>query len=183
MNYRGMDKKAEIQQEIEDLYGKYRVNLHIFVSTAVKNTYAVEDIVQDVFLEALKKYDAFKNHPNQIGWLYRTAAYKIKEYERRLHAISLVDVEEELNAPEDEHGYLETEFKLLLHEELTPEEHRRYNRYFRFGYSVEEIAELEGVTVNNMRVRLSRLKKKLLKLTNIDMVFIFIVGVVFFEII
>lgn len=183
MNYRGIDKKAEIQKEIEALYGMYRVDLKIFVSTAVQNTYVAEDIVQDVFLEVLKKYDSFKEHPNQSGWLYRTAMYKVKEYERRLHSLNFVEMDdEEETLAEGEKGYLETEFKLLLNEELTPEEYRRYVRYFRIGYSVEEVAKLEGITVNNMRVRLSRLKKKLLKLTNMEMVLIFMVAVVLLRI-
>lgn len=164
MDYAGKDKEAEIQNEIARLYVECRDKMLIFVNATVRNRMVADDIVQDVFLEALKKYSFFKVHPNQIGWLYRTARYKVREYERKLAEEHTIGIEEDgLIAGKKESGYQETEFKMMLNAALTSEERMRYFRYFCWGYSVEEMAAFEGVSVNNMRVRLSRLRKKLLQ--------------------
>ena len=51
--------------------------------------------------------------------------------------------------------------KGLRGETLTPDELLRFRRYFLWGESAAEIAEKENVTENNMRVRISRLRKKI----------------------
>ena len=164
MEYRGSQREVEIQKTVDQLFVEHSKKLQIFVRASVLNEYVADDIVQDVFLELLKKYDVFEKHPNQVGWLYRTAAYKIKEYERRIVALREVAMEEEdAKSGNDDKGYSEIEFKLLMKKIFTPEETLRYIRYFIWGYSVEEMAELEGVTANNIRVRLSRLQKKLIE--------------------
>ena len=62
-----------------------------------------------------------------------------------------------------ETGYLASEFNQTLKEVLSDEELQRFKRFFVWGYSVEELANREGISVNNMRVRLTRLKQKILK--------------------
>lgn len=175
MEYLRRKRESELQSEIATLYVQYqkKLNIHVYITiqdTIIKDTCMVEDIVQDVFLEAVKKYDSFKNHPNQIGWLYQTAQYKIKEYERKLRKLNESDIEEleDVMADDNVSGYLETELKLLLCEAMTPEERLRYYRYFLWGWTIEEIAEAEGISVNNMRVKITRLKKKLLQQVNIS---------------
>lgn len=164
MDNRGKDKPTEIQKEIEEAYLKHRTELMIFIRASVPNVSMVEDIAHDVFLEALKNKDTFINHPKQIGWLYNTARYKIKEYMRKLQAVDTFDIDDEsIEIGECDSGYLQAELEQYVKETLTKEERKCYHRYFFWGYSVEEIAQMEGTTVNNIRVRLSRLKKKLLQ--------------------
>ncbi|MBO5335667.1 MAG: sigma-70 family RNA polymerase sigma factor [Lachnospiraceae bacterium] len=180
MEYRGSDREIEIQKSVDRIYVEHRKKLQIFVRATVKNEYVADDIVQDVFLELLKKYDSFEKHPNQIGWLYRTAAYKIKEYERRMIKQREVAMEaESTERGNDESGYSDIEFKLLIKKILSPEESLRYIRYYIWGYSVDEMAELEGVTANNIRVRLCRLQKKLVEYSDLILFLAIITDVCF----
>lgn len=164
MDYSEKGNAAEIQTAIEAAYVKYRPKLITYIRTGVSGASVVEDILQEVFLTALKKYDVFEDHPNQLGWLYKTASFKIKEYQRKMQELDMLSIDDEMiEVGDEEYGYLETELDMFAEETLTEEERKCYFRYFHWGYSVEEIAALEGVTVNNMRVRLCRIKKKLLQ--------------------
>ena len=159
-------EETKKQEEIAKAYMEYSNRVRRFIQTTIREEKAVEDILQDVFEEAVRKYDAFSIHPNQIGWLYRTARYKMQEYVRKngynQHlAISSQDDQEELGGHEN--GYFACEFNQTLKEVLSDEELQRFKQFFVWGYSVEELATREGVTVNNMRVRLTRLKQKILK--------------------
>ncbi|MBE5892600.1 MAG: sigma-70 family RNA polymerase sigma factor [Lachnospiraceae bacterium] len=159
-------EEAKKQEGITRAYMEYSKRVRIFIQSGIRDERAVEDILQDVFMEALRKYDVFSVHPKQIGWLYRTARYKMQEYIRKNEysqhmVVGSQDEHEELGAHEN--GYFACEFNQTLKEVLSEEELKRFKRFFVWGYSVEELAIREGVTVNNMRVRLTRLKQKILK--------------------
>jgi len=156
-----MKGKPGFYEEINQLYLAYKSDLQCFVRATIKNESAVEDIVHEVYAEAVKKYEILQDHPNPVGWLYRTAGYKIKEYFRRLKQIEEISIEEDTvvgGTVEDD--YAARELCRTLTEPLDPAETQRFRRYFLWGYTVEELARAEGVTVNYMRVMLSRLKKK-----------------------
>ena len=63
----------------------------------------------------------------------------------------------------EESGYSKVEMDLMICETLSQDELMRFQRYFILGEATAEIAEKENVTENNMRVRISRLKKKMEK--------------------
>ena len=157
-------RETEKQKVIAQVYGEMNELLRIYVRTCVSDTDEVEDIIQEVFMEALRRFDVFSTHPNQSGWLYVTARHKIQEHEkrRRRYRIADGDIEDEFSEiGEWDRGYLLCELDQTIQSTLTPEEIQRFKRYFLWGYTVEELAEREGITVNNMRVRITRLRRKL----------------------
>ena len=169
MKYLRRKRESEIQNEVAELYVRYRKQIAVFVNihtrgSLIQSTGMVEDIVQDVFLEAVRKYDSFKGHSNPVGWLCQAANYKIMEYNRLLQKLHMVCFDE-LEYVENEYadGFMETELMLLLDASMTAEEKLHFYRFFLWGWTVEEIAEAEGISENNVRVKLTRLKKKLLQ--------------------
>ena len=165
-NYIKEEDLVEKQVEFARLYAEARGKLVLFVKTSVQDAGVTDDIVHETFLEAWKRFETIREHPNKVGWLYRVAGYKIKEYERQLRKIQeLVSIEEQVEeVVQQDTGYLQMEITMDLYQELSEEELLRYRRFFIWGYTIEELAEKENVTVNNMRVRLSRLRKKLDKI-------------------
>ena len=160
-------RETEKQRVIAQAYEENNERLRIYVRTCVNNLDVVEDIIQEVFMEALRRYDIFCEHPNQRGWLYVTARHKMQEYEkrRRRNQTADSDIEEDYSQiGERDKGYLLCELDQTIQSTLTAEEVQRFKRYFLWGYSVKEMAEREGVTVNNMRVRITRLRQKLLEI-------------------
>lgn len=182
MKYLRRKRESEIQSEVAELYTSYRKQITIFVNvhtkgTLIQSTGLVEDIVQEVFLEAVRKYDSFKSHANPVGWLCQTAHYKIWECERLLKKLNTLPFEEleEVEAASTV-GYAAVEMKLLFEATMTEAEKLRFYRYFLWGWSLEEIAEAEATSVKNMRVKLSRLKKKVLQQADVNVLIAMISG-------
>ncbi len=156
------DNLLEKREDISQLYLKHRMQLYQFIVSSTQDKELAKDIVQETFLEALRQYDTFRQHPQKIGWLYKTARNKIHEIQRKFQQIDWACIgidSEEICEPEI--GYMMKEMELTLRKELTSEEFERFYRYFIWGYSIKEMAEMEGITENNIYVKLSRLRKKL----------------------
>ena len=151
------------QEEFDKLYLKYKKQLLQYVTATIENKGIAEDIVQETFYEAWRKYDIFSKHPDQIGWLYIAAGYKVKECLRKLGPQGeLYEEDEEEACGRQEEGYSKAEMEIMICETLTEDELLRFRRYFVWGETPAEIAEKENITENNVRVRLSRLKQKIL---------------------
>ncbi len=74
--------KPEQDILLEALYKEQYRNLFRYAVSELKHKGFAEEIVQDTFLEAIKKIDDLMKHPNQTGWLMETVKNKIKTYKR-----------------------------------------------------------------------------------------------------
>lgn len=149
------------------LYAEYHSQIYLYAYSFLKDEYVAQDIVSDTFTLACEKFDEFKIHSSQIGWLYKVARYKIREVHRRLKKEGLgFHAEQDFgafleNIPCDSSQYAIKELEFAVHDALNADEYKRFQRYFLWGFSLPEMAELEGISCNNMSVRLSRLRQKL----------------------
>lgn len=154
------------EMEIVSLaYQKYYAKMYAYVYYSTgKDKNFTEDVVSEIFALACEKIDEFASHINQGGWLYLVARNKIRELKRRLAGRELPceDIEEECQSVDDS-GYDRMEMEAVIQSALTPEERSRFLRYFVWGYELQEVADLEGISKANMSVRLSRLREKLRK--------------------
>lgn len=171
MNTDAQKISPEDDELLSQLYSSYHSRIHRYVYAYIKDESIANDIVSDVFILACEKFDEFKNHPNQIGWLYQAAKNKIRQFYRRLQKDPMAFHEEIKDddeasplhkfSPYGNSLYSLKELEVSLHDSLRPDEYKRFLRYFIWGYSIQEIADLEGVSYENMSVRLSRLRQKL----------------------
>lgn len=147
---------------LAEIFHKYHTDLYLYVNSHIQDSHAVEDIVAETFALACEKIDEFKNHPNQKGWLIRTAHNKTLEMYRRLKCSDLCYDENEADSyPDDCSQYRAKELELVIESTLTPNERRHFLRYFIWGWSISELAAIEGTTVGNISVRLTRIRRKL----------------------
>ncbi len=133
------------------------------VYTYIKRIYyydesMVEDILQEVYLIAYKKISTLEKHPNQIGWMKRTArnvTYHILEKNHKIDEI-LFGNEIEFSAGEMEfEPYYE-----VLGEILKPKELEILIKYYEEGYSLDELAKNHRITKSAMKMRIQRIKNK-----------------------
>lgn len=150
------------QEDLDRLYRRYKPELMQFVAASIEDKNVAEDIVHETFYVAIRKYDIFSQHPESRGWLFNVAKFKIKEYYRKLKSQEEPYTEEEQeDTGTTEAGYIKAEMEIMIYETLTDEELLRFRRYYVWGETPAEIAEKEQITENNLRVRLSRLKRKI----------------------
>lgn len=158
---------SEDEREFSKLYQEYQPFLLRYVSAVVKDKALAEDIVQETFCEMLDQFEKFCEHPNQRGWLVKTAGFKMREISRKMNSKELVPLQEDIMQPiKNDIGYEMKELEVVMSEVFDENEREYFLKYYLRGYSVKELAAMEGVTENNMRVRLYRLKEKLSRLMN-----------------
>ena len=157
------------------LVQKYRKSVHALVWRKIGDFHYAEEITQDVFLQVYKKLATLKN-PNQFaGWLYvivdRLCINWLRSHKptgQSLEAMSIREVEEfsytcyiseqrETAALERRYAAVEKLLKKLPESERTV-----VTLYYLGEMTTKEIGKFLGVSVNTIKSRLRRARKRLL---------------------
>lgn len=157
-----MDSITNMPDEFAGIYEKYYEDIFRYIYREIPHRQMAEDITQDVFYVALKKGEDFLTHSEPKLWLLRTAWFKMREFHRRMKcwAVEALD-EEHWELSVEESCFEEIELELTALAILSEKEWTLIKRYYFGGCPISVLAEEEGITENNMRVRLHRMKKKL----------------------
>jgi RNA polymerase sigma-70 factor (ECF subfamily) len=151
------------------LLQRYQRPIFSMIFQMVGNREDAEELTQDVFVKVYTKLSTFKAQCRFSTWAYRIA-YTTTVSSLRKRRVTYPDVDESLlvNYP-DEHvdDYLEQEegeAKLKRLEaamnKLMPEEQALISLFYNEGKSVLEIADILDLSVENVKVRLHRIRKK-----------------------
>lgn len=155
---------AGINDEFEKMYRENFDDIYGFVYHQIRHRQMAEDITQDTFYAALTLGEEFLRHPKQRAWLAVTAQNKMYELYRKMKYWATEPLEEvyhELAVYDP--NYEATELELAALAIISEEEWNLMKDYYLQGITARELAEMAGITENNLRVRLSRLKGKLRK--------------------
>lgn len=124
----------------------------------------VDDILQEVYLEAFRHIQILRTHENCIGWLYKTAAYKTLKFNKNYYTSAAREtVYEESEAenlvPVSEEPAIVRfgEYRAVL----SPEEYDLLLKKYRDGFPYRELAKITHTSVSGSRTRLCRIVKKL----------------------
>ena len=156
------------------LLQRHQKSVHALVWRKIGDFHTAEDITQDTFLQAYKKLSTLKNHNQFAGWLYVIADRLCIDWsrKRRLITQSLEDtpVEEIERASHAHHVSEERETELTEHRhELVkkllaklPESERTVVTLYYLGeMTTKEIGKFLGVSVDTIKSRLRRGRKRL----------------------
>ena len=141
------------------LYQRYVRMVHGILLARVPSN-AAEDLVHDVFLQALPKIGALRDASRFGGWLAAIARNRATDFHRRAKSDSSLDDQPgALDAPDKSRGAFDAEdgMALLNAVRALPEAYRE-PLILRFveGMSGPEIAERTGLTHGSVRVNLHR---------------------------
>lgn len=159
----GREEMANAGGILAEVYEAYFDVVYKFVYRRVRNEEVALDIVQDVFLAALDKSETFLKHPEQKKWLIVTAKNKLHELYRQMERIDPRSIEEISELEAEKSGYEEIEMEMTALAIIDKDEWELIKDYYLRGIKIRELAEKYGITENNMRVRLFRLRKKMKK--------------------
>ena len=153
--------KDKAMKFVEELYKEYYNKM---LNTVRKDTLCgsmAEDIVQDTFTEAVRKAEKVYTHENPGGWLMETAKYKTMGVHRRVQKRALMETEDilmEIKGYEADYGLVE--LHMVMDEVLNEHELMLLHMFYYAGYSVKELAGMEGITEGNFKVRMLRIRNK-----------------------
>ena len=151
----------KVMKFIDELY---RENYNKMLNMVRKDTLCAsmaEDIVQDAFTEAVRKADIVYEHENPGGWLMETAKRKTMAVHHRVQKRAILETEDillEIKGYEADYGLVE--LHMVMDEVLNDHELMLLHMYYYCGYSARELAEMEGITEGNFKVRMLRIRNK-----------------------
>jgi len=152
------------------LVDKHRDMVYTIALRIVRNHHDAEEIAQDAFLKVYRSLDSFKQQSKFTTWLYRivynTAISKVRKKKYETTAIDEAMIE---NYSVDEvhsqvQGLDEEEQKMLIDatlDKLPEEESTLISLYYLSECSVDEISQITGLTLSNVKVKLHRTRKKM----------------------
>lgn len=127
-----------------------------------------DDLYQEVLINIWKGMERFRGDSQLSTWIYRTAINTCITWQRRSVRrgdSSTVKIEDLLVHPTDKGGYDpemtdQVRFLYSLIEQLGPIDKAIVTMWLD-DLPVEDISAVTGLTVNNVRVRIHRIKKQL----------------------
>ena len=166
-----MDKWLEelYERDYALLYGIGRV----FLGNDPARETLIEDQIQETFIRAWQKRNALQKHPNPDGWLVECFRRRLlnacrkqnREWGRAAFSMdmdSVPDIRDERSIEPDEYARTSEQIALLKRL-LGDQEADIFLRYCVYGEKAAPIANELGITEQALRMRISRLKKKILK--------------------
>lgn len=158
----------------ETLVNRYKDMAFSVARRVCSSNEDAEEVAQDAFLKAYQALDKFKQESKFSTWLYRIVTNTAISSTRK-KKIPLVTLDDSLlNVSEDEvqetMGSISAEEQSRCIREamqsLHPQDCLLINMFYTDDLSVEEIAEVTGLSQANVKVKLHRIRKKLYSLMN-----------------
>lgn len=157
----------EKQRYYEKLYRETRASIEQYLRCLLHNSSAVEDVIQEVYLEAYRKLDVLEQHPEPRGFLFRVARNKALHWIRDKNRIDRAEVlcEDTVLATKEYEGdvYEEADIRTTVQSVLTAEEYRLFDAHYICGYTEKEIATARQKSPASVRMHYCRMVKKLRK--------------------
>lgn len=159
-----------------DIVNKYQKSVHALVWRKIGDFQVAEEIAQDTFLQAYKKLATLKNPSQFAGWLYVIASNLCSDWHRRKKP-TMQSLDDTKKGTLDETSY---ESYVAEQREKAATEHRReivkkllkklpesertvVTLHYLGEMTAEAISKFLGVSVNTIKSRLRRARKRLQK--------------------
>ncbi len=165
-------KEVEFAMEFFEIYDQNYGRVRKFILALIRDEWTADDLTQETFIRVRSNLDALKDTSKLVPWIFSIARNLCLDHFRSLKKISL----NECGIENAKDAFRESivQKKLEQHEmslcvqgvvRLLPEPYQSVITLFDVAeLSHREIAEVLGTTVENIKVRLHRGRKKLKEL-------------------
>lgn len=152
--------------EVQLLFVKHYSSVKAYIHSLVRDSHAVDDIVQNVFLIVTSKAETFTLGTNFIAWVFTIARFEVLRYFEKSKRNRLKfsnDLLEQMlvDAPEDLAGHPRRIALGVCLESLSPKIKEMMRLRYEEGQKPKKIAEELGWTPESVSVAMSRSRKKL----------------------
>ncbi len=162
----------EKKEKFETLYNKYKHLLFKYSYDILKDTQLAEDAVQESFVKIFKNLHKLNEDSTKTTNFVITIVKNISitmYNKKNKHNLVLFDdtedtIEDETKLEEDTIASLNYDYLIEIIGELKEELKQPFLLRYVNEYSDEEIAQILGISKNNVCVRINRAKNKLKKL-------------------
>ncbi|MEQ2529330.1 RNA polymerase sigma factor [Robertmurraya yapensis] len=155
------------KQAYGNIIKKYKNPLYATIVRMTKNPQDAQDLVQDAFIKVYHQLEKYEQKGSFSSWLYRVAInHCMDQFRKKQYSLELVGVNEDsvVNPNNPEVIFLKKEKQRQLERLIAtlPDDERMIIllRYVN-ELTYEEIGELVGMPITNVRNKLFRAKKKM----------------------
>jgi len=135
-------------------------------SMYISDEFPLADLYQEVVYNLWKSFPKFRNKCSESTWMYRialnTCITGMRKELRRPQHVPILELNEYLIAPESMEENIKEMYK-LIHQLNTLE--RAIILLYLEEKSYQEIADITGLTLNNIAIKIKRIKEKLKKMS------------------
>lgn len=146
-------------EALKECYLAQENHLYKTAMAAMQSEHLARDVLQDTLCDAADHIDAFMESKEPAGWLYKKLTNTIKHAKRSQERIMARYVPFE-DAPSPDPGVDEMVINEL---DMENEDLQLLARYLLYGWSIQALADEKGITVDAMKMRINRAKKRLRK--------------------
>jgi RNA polymerase sigma-70 factor (ECF subfamily) len=167
------ERRDDVDAVLDRIYERYVADVNRWVRRLVGPRDDVEDLVHEVFLVAVRKRGSFRGDATVKTWLFRIAERVVRGRRRRervrrwlfaRHTDSLRGEGRNAVTPLEEIERCELTARLYAALDRLPEDYRTALILYEIeGLSGEQVAELVGVQMGTLWVRLHRGRARLLQ--------------------
>jgi RNA polymerase sigma-70 factor (ECF subfamily) len=161
-----MEHNSNIEKTFIELVKQNERLIYKVCSMYISDEFPLSDLYQEVVYNLWKSFPKFRNECSQSTWMYRialnTCITGIRKELRRPQYVSILDFEEQLMEQESMEENIKEMYRLIY--QLKTLERAVILLYLE-EKSYQEIADITGLTVNNVGVKLKRIKEKLVQMS------------------
>jgi RNA polymerase sigma-70 factor (ECF subfamily) len=162
------EARAGVREAWDTLFRRYQLPLFVYVQELVHNEQLALDIIQEVFVSAVRHLSGLRDDDRFGSWLFGIAHQKcIQQWRRGSRERAAFEEfseapESEIQAPDKVLIKKEQEAELLrLIDQLPAPQRSTLLLYFIEDFSMEEIAQITGAQIGTVKSRLHYAKKTL----------------------
>ncbi|WP_186429675.1 RNA polymerase sigma factor SigZ [Clostridium sp. BSD9I1] len=153
-----------MEENIKSIWNDFRAELLYFIKTKVKDEYAAEDILQEVFIKVYKSIEQLEDPTKLKSWLYTTTNNTIIDYYRRKQNIPELDEIEDIPIIEDNAKNMNEEIaeciKSMLHE--LPDKYKQSLKLYEYNrMKHKDISEKLNLSLSGSKTRVQRARNQL----------------------
>lgn len=149
------------EKEFLELINAHQATIHHLLRLYCQDADDKDDLKQEIILQAWKSKDKFLNQSSFNTWLYKLSLYTILTSKRKQGKIQQVNLEAAENLPAIERPEQRKVDLLYACIAGLDDVSKTIITMHLDGFSNAEIAAFLGVSVNNLGVKLHRIKEKI----------------------
>jgi len=157
---------SNIEKEFIELIRKNEHLIYKVCSMYISDEFPLADLYQEVVYNLWKSFPKFRNESTESTYMYRIALNTCitgmrKELKRPQH-VPILELNEHLVEPESMERNIKEMYKLIY--QLNTLERAIILLYLE-EKTYQEIADITGLTLNNIAIKIKRIKEKLKKMS------------------
>jgi RNA polymerase sigma-70 factor (ECF subfamily) len=151
------------EKEFTELVDQNRGIIYKVIRLYVNHEEDERDLFQEIIFQAWKSYPRFDGRSKFSTWLYRVGLNTVLTFKRRPQVVAPHEDLASLNVAQTDKAYSDESEALYHSIRELGELDRMIITLHLDGYENEEVAEITGLTKNNVAVKLHRIKDVLIK--------------------